>query len=68
MAHKIEDGRKLWKIRWHGYTEAEDTWEPRENLIIGEQSRQLLEEYEQKLKENRIEKRRKVCKIKSKIK
>ena len=58
------NGQKLWKIRWYGYTEAEDTWEPRENLIIGEQSRQLLEEYEQKLKENpidkRVEKRRKV--------
>lgn len=28
----VQGGRTLWRVRWHGYTEADDTWEPTECL------------------------------------
>jgi len=27
-----QTGAVLYKVRWRGYTEADDTWEPEENL------------------------------------
>lgn len=27
----VQGGQTLWRVRWHGYTEADDTWEPTGN-------------------------------------
>jgi chromobox protein 1 len=41
--HKIERGMTLWLVRWKGYTEDDDTWEPDGNL---ENAREAIMEYE----------------------
>ena len=33
MAHKIEKGEHLWKVRWRGYGSEEDTWEPASSFV-----------------------------------
>lgn len=31
----VQGGETLWRVRWHGYTAADDTWEPTECLDMG---------------------------------
>ncbi|RMZ90718.1 hypothetical protein DV736_g2048, partial [Chaetothyriales sp. CBS 134916] len=33
VKHKKSAGRILYKIKWHGYPDSENTWEPEENLL-----------------------------------
>ena len=35
MAERVSpaDGARQFLVRWEGYTEADDTWEPAENLL-----------------------------------
>lgn len=40
---KSEDGHMLYKVRWRGFSESEDTWEPFENLT--ESCHNLISEY-----------------------
>uniref|UniRef100_A0A0N5AER9 Chromo domain-containing protein n=1 Tax=Syphacia muris TaxID=451379 RepID=A0A0N5AER9_9BILA len=32
VAYRINDGKEFYKVRWAGFTEEDDTWEPYENL------------------------------------
>ena len=33
LAHKIEKGENLWKVRWRGYGSEEDSWEPAASFV-----------------------------------
>lgn len=43
---KIQDGKVFYLLKWHGYPESENTWEPEENLSCPD----LIERYEASLK------------------
>ena len=32
---KTQNGEKLFLVKWHGYPESENSWEPKENLDAG---------------------------------
>ena len=32
VAHRLKNGQYTYRVRWTGYTEADDTWEPEEHL------------------------------------
>jgi hypothetical protein len=46
MDHRFEDGNKFYQVKWVGYSQEDNTWEPAENLIS---SWELLQEYEDAL-------------------
>jgi len=33
LDHRVNDGRHEWLVRWHGYDESGDTWEPAESFV-----------------------------------
>ena len=33
MDERVVDGVHMFRVRWHGFTEADDTWEPTENIV-----------------------------------
>ena len=33
LDHRINNGRHEWKVRWRGYGEEDDTWEPASSFI-----------------------------------
>lgn len=47
---KIEGGKVFYRVRWEGYTEADDTWEPKANI-----PKHLRDDYELKIKQASVE-------------
>ena len=45
LSKRIKNGRIEYLLKWNGFPDSDNTWEPRENLICQE----LLEEYESSL-------------------
>jgi len=48
VGHKIEDGEDQWKVRWEGYDEAHDTWEPRTCALQPAWASELIKAYHDK--------------------
>lgn len=54
LAKRItEDGRTEYYLKWRGYTDADNTWEPEENL----QCEDLIQEFEEEEKQRKRRKR-----------
>lgn len=51
LAHEVKAKKKLFKIRWKGYSSKWDTWEPEENIL----DRSILNEYCEKHSLNRTQ-------------
>lgn len=43
MAHKFVRGKRLFRIRWKGFKESDDTWEPEATLSCPDIVKKYLE-------------------------
>ncbi len=55
VGKKIENGTEFYYVKWKGFTEDENTWEPRSHFI----DTTLIEKYENKINKNKIKKEKK---------
>ena len=44
MDERVVDGVHMFRVRWHGFTEADDTWEPTESFV----ELKMIEEYRER--------------------
>jgi len=45
---KVSNGRRSvrYKVKWEGYPESDNSWEPKSNLIRASAVKKMIEEYE----------------------